>query len=267
MFSLRNKPPESEPHRRTQHRVRTRSLAVLKERTVVEKLAAKLRDRNQNFARDSDQHLGEVHTWVNPARSPRVNSLLRSLYGGLTPRMQPEIDIVLKKGEDIRAIEVKFFKIRSNDSLSLSYYEGIDQALALLMYGFNKTALWHVFDQDIELSKVITYGSVAQVFIVEQLRLPINFTAIRLERSAQNYEFTPTKPILRDYNSMEVVHALSLVKIHDPRLKFVWTATNPLLEDGRVQNIRAALMEWLNKREQRSKQRTEPLKNNASNSA
>jgi len=222
----------------------------LRERTVVEKLAAKLRDRNQHFSKDHDQHLGDVYTRVNPARSRGVNSLLRELYGGLTPRLQPEIDVILKKGDDIRAIEVKLFKLRSNNSLSRSYYEGIDQAIALLMYGFNRAALWHVFDQDIEMGKVNTYGSIAQVFIVDKLKLPIDYTAWCLDRSGPDYEFIPTKPILGDFRSMDVKVTIPLFKIQDPRLSFVWVRVNPLLEDGRVRNIREALMQWLEKRKQ-----------------
>jgi hypothetical protein len=204
----------------------------LRERTVVEKLSGKLRDRNQHFSKDDDQHLGDVYTRVNPARSRGVNSLL------------------LKKGDDIRAIEVKLFKLRSNNSLSRSYYEGIDQAIALLMYGFNRAALWHVFDQDIEMSKVSTYGSIAQVFIVDKLKLPIDYTAWCLDRSGPDYEFIPTKPILGDFRSMDVKLTIPLVKIQDPRLRFVWVRGNPLLEDGRVRNIREALMQWLDKRKQ-----------------
>lgn len=220
------------------------------ERTVVDKLAARLKERNQHFSKDDDQHLGNVYTRVNPARSRGVNSLLRALYGGLTPRLQPEIDVILKKGGDIRAIEVKLFRLRSNNSLSRSYYEGIDQAIALLMYGFNRAALWHVFDQDIEMSKVRAYGSIAQVFIVDKLKLPIDYTAWCLDRRRPDYEFIPTKPILGDFGSMDVKLTIPLVKIQDPRFRFVWVSDNPLLEDGRVQNIREALMQWLDKRKQ-----------------
>jgi hypothetical protein len=49
---------------------------AMKERTVVKKLAEKLRERNQNFPRDHGQHLGNILTHVNPAKSPEVNSFL-----------------------------------------------------------------------------------------------------------------------------------------------------------------------------------------------
>lgn len=81
------------------------------EHKAVNLLATVLRNRNKHFPPESDQHLGEVFTHINPASATQVSSTLRKLFGRLAPRLQPEIDIILRKGDNIRAIEVKLFHL------------------------------------------------------------------------------------------------------------------------------------------------------------
>mgnify|MGYP001030022815 CR=1 FL=1 len=221
------------------------------ERTTVKILTNKLRNRNKQIGPDSDQYLGKIFGHVNPAKSPKVYSFLKELYGGLAPRLQPEIDLIFKNGDDIRAVEIKCFHLRTNNSLSKSYYEGIDQALALLMYGFNKVALWHIFDQNINPRQFIASGSTAQVFIRNQLKLPIDFTALYLIVSGKDCLFIPTQPRVTDFETMELVDAKLLKTIDDPTFTWVWqNKGNPMLDYPRSKNIRAALIEWLDKRKE-----------------
>ena len=223
---------------------------VLKERTVVKKLAEKLANRNQNFARDHDQHLGDILTHVNPAKSPEVDSSLRNLYGGLVPRLQPEIDLILRKGDDIRAIEVKCFQLRGKNCLNKSYYEGIDQTLALLMYGFDKVALWHVFDESISVQQFATSGSTAQLFVREQLKLPIDYTALYMKRNRRDLQFIPTQPRVTGFSSMELVDFKELTTIEDPRFRFTWQSSSTIMDFPRVRNLRRVLINWLDQRDQ-----------------
>jgi len=223
----------------------------LDERTTVKTLANKLKNRNKQIRFDSDQYLGKVFSHINPAKSPRVYSFLKELYGGLAPRLQPEIDLIFKNDDDVRAVEIKCFYLRTNNSLSKSYYEGIDQALALLMYGFNKVALWHIFDQNISPRQFMTSGSTAQGFIRNQLKLPIDFTALYLVISGEDCLFIPTQPRVNDFETMELVNVRLLQRIDDPTFTWVWqTKDNPMLNYPRVKNIRAALIEWLDKRKE-----------------
>ncbi len=113
------------------------------------------------------------------------------------------------------------------------------------MYGFDKVALWHVFDQDIKPNQFITSGSNAQLFIRNQLNLPIDYTALYLLRSHSQFEFIPTQPRVKDFDTLDLLDARLLKTIPDPSLSFVWQTSNPLLKYPRVRNIRAALVDWL----------------------
>ena len=63
----------------------------------------------------------------------------------LIPPLQPEIDMILCKADKMMAVEVKYFR-RKGNGLDHSFYEGIEQSLALLRWGFNYVALWQLFD-------------------------------------------------------------------------------------------------------------------------
>ncbi len=95
---------------------------ILDERTIVRMLAEALSRRNANIHPDDEQHLGKIFTHKNPAKVQKICAVLQEMYGGLRPRLQPEIDVILRKGNDIRAIEVKVFHLRSGTSLNQSYY-------------------------------------------------------------------------------------------------------------------------------------------------
>jgi hypothetical protein len=62
------------------------------------------------------------------------------------PPPQPEIDMILIDDFDIvRAVEIKWIKV-TKKGIRPSYYEGLDQALAYLSFGFHQVALWCCFD-------------------------------------------------------------------------------------------------------------------------
>ena len=222
---------------------------VLNERMIVRTLARKLETRNRLLGEEHEQYLGKVLTHVTPAKSPKIYSILRDLYGGIAPPLQPDIDILFRNNEDIRAVEVKVFKITGEGRLSRSYYEGIDQALALLMLGFNRVALWHIFDRNVGIKWFARHGSSLQLFIREQLKLPIDFTALYLIRSKKDYDFVPTKPIVDNFQTMNLVDVRLLRKIEDPELPFLWKTSNPLMRYPHIMNVRKAILEWLDIRD------------------
>jgi hypothetical protein len=211
-------------------------------------LAETLRLRNARLHKGHEQYLGQVLAHVTPAKSSNVYSILKDTFGGLSPPLQPDVDILFRKGEDIRAVEVKVFHLNAKNRLSRSYYEGIDQALALLSLGFNRVALWHIFDRDIGIDKLARYGSSAQLFIREQLRLPMDFTAMYLVKYEGDYRFVPTQPVIKDFKTMELVEARLLRFLDDPTLPFVWRSNNPLLTYPLVAEIRKVMLEWLSNR-------------------
>lgn len=217
------------------------------ERVIVKKLAAKLKERNTFFNESDPQYLGDIFDHVTPAKSRNVYSILKELYAGLAPPLQPDVDIFFRKKNGIRAIEVKIFHI-DKGRLNRSYYEGIDQALALLTLGFDNVALWHIFDQNIRPEIIARYGSLCQIFIREKLQLPIDFTALRMTIRDDEYDFVPIKPIVRDLKTLELREIRLLKKISDPTFTFIWQTTNPLLKDDLVKKIRKAMLDWIEKR-------------------
>jgi hypothetical protein len=219
----------------------------LNEDRIVKLLAETLRLRNKRFHKGDEQYLGQVLTHVTPAKSSKVYSKLKKAYGGLSPPLQPDVDILFRKGDDIRAVEVKVFHLNAKNRLSRSYYEGMDQALALLSLGFNRVALWHIFDNDIGLVKLARYGSYAQLF-TRELGLPMDFTAMYLVKDKRDYRFVPARPVIKDFKTKELVKARLLRFLDDPMMPFVWRSNNPLLTRPLVAEIRKVMLEWLNNR-------------------
>ena len=77
------------------------------------------------------------------ARS-HLNIYMESLATGLQLQgpLQPDVDLILSPLKSfapthIEGHEVKLFKVRAGDLLDKSYYSGLDEALALLMFGFD----------------------------------------------------------------------------------------------------------------------------------
>jgi hypothetical protein len=88
----------------------------------------------------------KIHVSKKPFQVPKLKKQWHNAYGrplevptSLIPPLQPEIDMILCKGQSMLAIELKYFK-RKGNSLNHSFYEGIEQALALLRWGFDHVA-------------------------------------------------------------------------------------------------------------------------------
>lgn len=109
------------------------------------------RELKKKFEQTASQKFDRVYIFKRPFQSPMLKKkwneiyLPRNITRELTPPLQPEIDIILCKGNQLNAIEIKYFEMKGN-SLNRSFYEGIEQALALLRWGFNHVALWQLFE-------------------------------------------------------------------------------------------------------------------------
>jgi hypothetical protein len=70
--------------------------------------------------------------------------------GANAPLAQPQIDLLFV-GTDLRllAVEVKYHHLSENAPLNHPHYSGIEEALALLRFGFNCVSLWQFFDSEI----------------------------------------------------------------------------------------------------------------------
>jgi len=74
------------------------------------------------------------------------------------PPAQPDIDLLMVDHRyNLWAIEIKYIKIEKDGKTNYPYYAGLDQALALLKFGFSGVSLWHCFDAEIPLAKIKSY--------------------------------------------------------------------------------------------------------------
>lgn len=95
---------------------------------------------------------------------------------------QVEVDFVLvfsdhKHAVDdalIVAVEVKYF-----DSPKKNFYEGIQQALAFSIFGFDNLLLWHTFAEDSNEART-TASVEATQRLIEGLKLPVTYFATKV---------------------------------------------------------------------------------------
>lgn len=104
------------------------------------------------------------------------------------PLAQPEIDLVVRDMNDkLFGIEVKYLKFEINaifpPRTDKSYYEGMGQALALLMFGFDCVSLWHCFDDSEggDPGSIERYSEATRNLVTIN-NLPINYFVLRITR-------------------------------------------------------------------------------------
>lgn len=147
------------------------------------------------------------------------------------------------------AVELKYFK-RKGGGLNHSFYEGIEQALALLRWGFDHVALWQLFEEDISKDELWFYGGWTWAFLHDKperggLGLPIEFTFMMIRRSEKGYNFHPIQP-----NRVKGGIRLDvLYPPYDRRFHITATRPNPLVRYSEVRKLRKMLVEWLNTQE------------------
>jgi hypothetical protein len=124
-----------------------------------------------------------VHANVAPGASKFRDYYLK-WFGQEPPLLQPDIDMLVVYGRDLVGIELKYFKLQSG-RLKRSYYEGIDQALGLLRYGFDYAHLWHCFDQEVDATQVSRFVENTRD-LVSKLTLPIAYGSLRVVRQGEH---------------------------------------------------------------------------------
>jgi hypothetical protein len=71
-------------------------------------------------------------------------------FGKGVPLAQPEIDLLFVSSDfRLLAAELKYYRLSENAPLNQPYYSGIEEALALLRFGFTCVSLWHFFDTEV----------------------------------------------------------------------------------------------------------------------
>jgi hypothetical protein len=105
--------------------------------------------------------------------------------GKLPPKL--EIDLVLAF-EDITCeideallvgVEVKYFKFDKRGRITWNFYEGLQQALAYTLFGFDGISLWHAFHSDLPDETVRSYSR-AMKRLIDEFKLPVFYLATRV---------------------------------------------------------------------------------------
>jgi hypothetical protein len=215
-------------------------MAVAKEteRTLTMELKKKM-DESGNF--------GKIYFWKRPGRSPAFMKRWLEVHGKtMAPPVQPDMDLIVFWQGLVIGIEIKYFR-RKGKRLATSFYEGLDQAVALLGWGFDRVALWQMFETEATAQELWFYGAEKWSLIQKPLAegglgLPIEFTFMKVERQADGHIFTP----FNAFSNQETAFLVpTRVPLHDPKFQFRAPHPNPLANLPSVRKRREVLFEWL----------------------
>jgi len=211
------------------------------------------RELKRKFDQCTPPKFNRTFVSKRPFQVSRLRRQWHHIYGRplnvpetLIPPLQPEIDMLLCREDTMTAVELKFFK-RRGGGLDHSFYEGIEQSLALLRWGFDHVALWQLFDYpSINKDELWFYGGWTWRFLHHDaehggLNLPIEFTFMLVMKEGERYDFYPVQPIPRDTG----IELKVLPPPYDPRFLITYRHRNPLLDCPEVLRLRNMLVEWL----------------------
>jgi len=172
----------------------------------------------------------KVNPWKTLRNLARKGSDFLHIVAEVEQRhpLQPDIDILFYDNREkcLHAVELKYFAPYKGRT-RLSYYEGIDEALALLLYGVDYAHLWHFFIRDVpdtayHYSEIVLRYAKAVKNLVEGLDLPIGYEArtvwIEEERKGLSYG--------KHYKNYKLAFSDALIKLNPRRNPF-------LLEEAR----------------------------------
>jgi len=95
-------------------------------------------------------------------------------YKGVPPPVQPDIDLLLIRDNFWIAIELKYIREASG---KFPTYLGIEQALALLTFGFDRVCLWHCFDARLDQEEIARRFSETRN-LIQKTQLPLLFAGL-----------------------------------------------------------------------------------------
>lgn len=107
---------------------------------------------------------------------------------------QPEIDLITcriektKKLPPIYAAEVKYLRTTKDGHVNLSYYSGLDEALALLILGFDHVSLIHLIEKELFMTDLLYYVRTLSD-VMRELNLPIGYRVYAVSISENNVFF------------------------------------------------------------------------------
>jgi hypothetical protein len=224
-------------------------------KTKMENILAE--ELKRKFDQSRNPKYDKIFVSKRPFQAKSLKEKWFEIYGkplkvdpSLIPPLQPEIDMILCKGKTMMAIELKYFR-RKGRGLNHSFYEGIEQALALLRWGFDHVALWQLFEYpSISKDELWFYGGWTWNFLHAPpehggLNLPVEFTFMLVRKANQGYNFLPIQPQRIDGSiRLDVLHPP-----YDPRFEIRTPHRNTLLNCSEVIRLRQMLEEWLETQE------------------
>jgi hypothetical protein len=84
--------------------------------------------------------------------------------------------------------EIKFFRKEKRNQINHPFYSGVDEALALLRFGFQVVSLWHFFDEALGAEEAMkNYRSCDS--LISALDLPLNYQAYQVTGSDTSVSF------------------------------------------------------------------------------
>jgi hypothetical protein len=197
------------------------------ESNLVKKLQDKLMNKFEN-----------IYIHRRPSNSPRLREHLERQLG-YVPILQPDLDMIFReRSGKLNAVEVKSFTA-AEFGKNMSFYKGIGQALALHRYGFDHVALWHFISDDIPSDAINKYGAETWSFIRNDMRLPLDFTYIKVNSINEDYTFS-----VMQYTDRQT--GIKLLPIDNPQFRIVWRNPNPIKNLSAQRAIRSSLELWLN---------------------
>jgi len=168
-----------------------------------------------------------------PSRGSKIKKVWFGKFHEICPPLQPEMDIIIYEPQDphtpeqkpkIRAVEIKCFE-KAEGVINQSFYKGIEQALALVQWGFDNVALWQLFDESFSKENLRNYGCRTWFFIHGILQLPIEFTMLQLrEKELENMRFQVIQA-----NWENKLTPIGLLDIDDPEFHLRYRHPNPLV--------------------------------------
>jgi hypothetical protein len=214
---------------------------------LTKELAKRLQRKFPNF---------KVYANKCPSRSSRLKKLWFERFHEQCPPLQPEMDMIIYEPSPcpkIRSYEIKYFE-KVDGVVNQSFYKGIEQALALVRWGFDSVALWQLFDETFSEDDLRNYGCRTWLYIHGILDLPIGFTMLWLKGEKLDTMRFRTRQCEWG-NNLKVTERLD---IDDPEFPFSHRPLNPLIIEkilyppleGEVSFLRDFLLEWLPKKSQ-----------------
>lgn len=207
-----------------------------------------VKELKRKFDQAIPRKFDSIYINKRPFQSPKLKKQWYEIYGrplnvspSLIPPLQPEIDMILFKGDTMISVEIKYFR-RKGRGLDHPFYEGIEQALALSRWGFDNVALWQLFEETITKEELFFYGGWTWNFLHAEpmflgLKLPIEFTMMRVKKRDREFDLIPINvlgPVL-----------VEILPPYDPKFEIRAPHPNPLLVSPEVKRLRKILIEWL----------------------